>query len=186
MSLGLLMGLAVTAHADVLKPVAERAEVANFTLNNLKGEAVKLSELRGRVVVVNFWATWCNPCIQELPFLNKYYNAHKDDGLVILAISTDGPETLAKVKSTVKRRRWKLPILLDQAGDVLADLNPRGQMPYTLFLDRDGRLAADHDGYTAGDEAGMLKTIEALLAEKPAVAKPAAAAPVQAGVKKAE
>ena len=176
-----LMLVSGTALAGDLKAPADRTSVANFSLKNLKGEKVSLADYAGKVVVVNFWATWCEPCKQELPFLNRYYLDNKDD-VVVLAIATDNAQTMNKVRSTVKRKRWKMPILLDADGQVSGDLNPRGAAPYTMYLDRNLKLAGDHDGYAPGDEKGMLATIKALMAEKapgtevkaPAVKAPAA------------
>ena len=143
----------------------DRAKVTDFALKNLKGKMVKLSDQKGKVVVGTFWATWCAPCIQELPHLNKFYKKYKNDGLSILAINIDGPDTFAKAKTIIKRKRLKLPILLDPEGEVTAILNPRGTNPYTLFIDRHGRLAADHEGFAKGDEVKALAKITKLLAE---------------------
>ncbi len=175
-----LLTLVAPAAAEVkLTPPAERPSVASFTLNSLDGKSVKLSDLKGKVVMINFWATWCRPCLQELKFVSQYYVDLKDQGVEVLAISTDGPQTLSKVRQTLKRRHWKMPILLDQDGAVMANLNPRGNQPFTLYIDREGRKAGEHDGYTSGDEAGMGATLKALLAEG-ATAAPAAAPASQA------
>lgn len=177
--IALALCLAAPAFAADIKAPKDRTAVADFSLKNLKGEKVSLSDFAGKVVVVNFWATWCEPCKQELPFLNKYYLDKKDD-LVVLAIATDNAQTVNKVRQTVKRKRWKMPILLDLEGTVVADLNPRGSAPYTMYVDRAGRLAADHDGYVPGDEVGMLKVIDALVGEAAAAkAAPASKAPAQ-------
>jgi thiol-disulfide isomerase/thioredoxin len=167
----LCLGVSVATAAEVKAP-GDRTAVSDFSLKNLKGEKVSLQDFKGKVVVVNFWATWCEPCKQELPYLNQYYKDHKDD-LVVLAIATDNAQTINKVRSTVKRKRWKMPILLDQDGQVAGNLNPRGAAPYTMYLDRNLKLAGDHDGYAPGDENGMLKVIKTLIAEK-AEAAPAA------------
>ncbi|MCA9525585.1 MAG: TlpA family protein disulfide reductase [Myxococcales bacterium] len=163
------MRLALCLLAALLPHVAaaqtERPQMGDFGLSDLEGRTVRLSDFRGKVVVVNFWATWCEPCKQELPFLDAYYRELAARGLVVLAISTDGPRTVPAVRQIVKQRGWTLPILLDQDGAVMADLNPRGAAPYTLYVDRLGRIAADHDGYAPGDEVGMKAQIEALLAE---------------------
>lgn len=178
--LTLTLGASVAVAGD-LKAPADRTTVGNFSLKNLQGEKVSLSDFAGKVVVVNFWATWCEPCKQELPFLNQYYADHKDD-LVVLAVATDNAQTVTKVRSTVKRKRWKMPILLDTSGQVSGDLNPRGAAPYTMYLDRGLKLAGDHDGYAPGDEKAMLATIKALIAEAPPGAKAAIPAPALAPV----
>lgn len=161
-----LLTAAGSAHALELKPAAERTTVPSFTLKDLKGQRVKLATFKGKVVVISFWATWCEPCMVELPHLNRKALALPDD-LVVLAISTDNAQTVNKVRGTVKRSRLKMPVLLDTDGQVMGDLNPRGAHPYTMFIDRAGRLAADHDGYAPGDEVDMLALIDRLVATKP-------------------
>ena len=126
-----------------------------------------------------FTTTWCKPCKQELPFLSDYYSELKDDGLVILAISTDDARTKAQVRKTVKQKRLKMPVLLDPVGKVTSRLNPRVQMPYTLYIDHNGEEAGHHDGFTSGDEVKMLEKIKSLLAARNGTAK-AAPAPAEA------
>jgi len=159
--LALALALGGTALAE-----EKRATVGDFRLKTLSGKRAALSDYAGKVVVVNFWATWCVPCLQELPHLQEYYERLEKDGLVVLAITIDGPDTFAKVRQTVQRKKFTMPILLDQDGAVAAILNPRGTNPYTMFIDRRGRLAADHEGYNSGDEKKHLAIIEKLLAEK--------------------
>lgn len=143
-----------------------RSTASDFTLQSLDGETVQLSALRGKVVVISFWATWCAPCLQELPFLNELYLQHQDAGLVVLAVSTDGPESLSDVRRVTRRKRWKFPVLLDAQGTATGLLNPRGNNPFTLFIDRQGRIASTHEGYTPGDEEAYGPLIEKLLAEE--------------------
>lgn len=104
--------------------------------------------------------------MQALPHLDRKAQAAPND-LVVLAISTDNAQTKNKVHLTVKRKRWRFPVLLDASGQVASDLNPRAAHPYTIFIDRSGQLAADHDGYAPGDEVAMLMLIDKLVAEKP-------------------
>lgn len=163
--LSLCAALGAASAAD-LTPPAERSAVADFTLKDIKGNRVKLSDFKGKVVVINFWATWCGPCKQELPFLDQYQKELKDKGLEVLAISIDSPQTLSEVRVLAKRKRWKMSVLLDQDGSTLAALNPRGTPPFTIGVDRQGRAAFQHDGYASGDEVEMKKHIDALIAEQ--------------------
>ena len=159
-----LMCYAPQAFADPNITVsAKRAMAPDFELDDLKGAAVRLSQFKGKVVVINFWATWCAPCKQEIPHLNRILKTYKDQGLVILTISTDSPQTQSQVGRLA--RRWKTHTLLDPEGRVVAQLNPRGLAPYTLIVDRSGKIAFDHDGYHSGDEVKLEAAIKAILEE---------------------
>lgn len=155
----LLAGTAAAVEApDARTPVPE------FSLDDLDGDEVSLSDFQGKVVVISFWATWCGPCLQELPHMQIIANENADD-VVVLAITTDGPDTLSEVRNIVRRNRWTMPILLDQDGSVMAQLNPRGTQPFTMFIDRNGNLADSHEGYSSGDEVGHAETVATLIAE---------------------
>jgi hypothetical protein len=83
----------------------------------------------------------------------------------VLAIATDGPETLSVVRSVSRRKRWGVTVLTDTDGAVNSLLNPRGTIPYSVFVDRRGRVAYVHAGYKSGDEAQYEKVLKKLLAE---------------------
>lgn len=163
-SLALFALLLAPVAAGALDAPESRPPVPAFELDDLDGDSVSLSDFEGKVVVISFWATWCAPCLQELPFMQGFYEAH-DGNLVVLAITTDGPDTISEVRNIVRRNRWTMPILLDLDGGVMAQLNPRGTQPFTMFIDRQGRLAHSHEGFASGDEVAHGETIEALLAE---------------------
>lgn len=168
LGLGLILGAWLVASPTQMsaKPAAEsRSRVAPFELKNLKGKNIRLADLKGKVVVISFWATWCAPCLQELGYLQNYFKRYKDDGLSVLAIATDGPETRSRVRSVARRKRWTIPVLVDAAGTAVSKMNPRGQTPYTMFVDREGRLAHVHVGYKNGDEVAYETLIKKLLAE---------------------
>jgi peroxiredoxin len=111
---------------------------ANFTLTDLQGKSWSLSELRGKVVLVNFWATWCPPCRKEMPDLEALYHRFKGDGLVVLAISD---EDAAKVRPFIAERQVTYPILLDP-GRKVNDLFQVEGIPKTFIYDREGKLVA--------------------------------------------
>jgi peroxiredoxin len=115
-----------------------RREQADFTLTDLHGKTWTLHDLRGKVVLVNFWATWCPPCRKEMPDLNALYRQFSPQGLVILAISD---EEATKVKAFVEERKIDYPILLDPGDKVHTALAVEG-IPKSFLYDRQGKLVA--------------------------------------------
>lgn len=116
-----------------------RREHINFTLTGLDGRRWTLRELRGKVVMVNFWATWCPPCRKEMPDLNALYKELKDQGFVVLAISDEKAET---VRSFVAKHKVTYPILLDPADKVHKEFAVDG-IPKSYVYNREGRLVAE-------------------------------------------
>jgi peroxiredoxin len=116
----------------------QRRQQVDFTLTDIQGKNWTLSDLRGRVVVVNFWATWCPPCRKEMPDLESLYIRFKDQGLVVLAISD---EDATKVKPFIARQKFTYPILLDP-GRRVSDLYQIDGIPKTFIYDREGKLIA--------------------------------------------
>jgi len=115
-----------------------RREQADFTLQALDGTPWKLRELGGKVVLLNFWATWCPPCRKEMPDLEALYGQYKSQGLVILAISD---EDAAKVRPFIAERRISYPVLLDP-GRTVHELFQIEGIPKTFVYDRAGKLVA--------------------------------------------
>jgi thiol-disulfide isomerase/thioredoxin len=113
-------------------------EKADFTLKDLKGKKVTLSELRGKIVLVNFWATWCPPCRVEMPGLDAIYTHYQSQGLVILSI-TD--EDAYKIFSTLGQMNYHAPILFDPGGKVHKQFHIEG-IPKSFVYNREGKLVA--------------------------------------------
>jgi len=116
----------------------QHRQQADFTLTDLQGKSWTLKELRGKVVLVNFWATWCPPCRKEMPDLDALYKKFKDQGLVILAISD---EEATKVTPFIAERKISYPILLDP-GRKVNELFELHGIPKSFVYDRDGKLVA--------------------------------------------
>ena len=127
-----------TAAMARLEAQDKEVAAADFTLTDLQGNRWHLKDLQGKVVVVNFWATWCPPCRKEMPDLQTLYDRFKAEGLVILAISD---EDLGKVKPFVTARNVGYPILLDP-GRKVNELFHIESIPKTLVYDRTGKLVA--------------------------------------------
>jgi peroxiredoxin len=112
---------------------------ANFTLTDLSGRTWTLKDLKGKVVMVNFWATWCPPCQKEMPDLEALYNQYKDRGFVILALSED--DETQKVAPFIAERKITYPILLDPGAKVNNLFEVKG-IPKSFVYNRDGKLVA--------------------------------------------
>ena len=122
-----------------LKQQDERRQEANFTLTDLEGHTWTLKDLRGKVVLVNFWATWCPPCRKEIPDLEALYKRFKGKGLVIMGISD---ETAAKVQPFVRKEKITYPMLLDPGRKVNNLYSVEG-IPMSFVYDRSGKLVAE-------------------------------------------
>jgi peroxiredoxin len=151
-------------YANPLIAKEKRSSVLDFELDDLDKNLVRLSDYKGKIVIVTFWATWCAPCKQEIPHLEKLYETYKDQGLIVFAISTDSPQTQSQVPRIA--RKWTIPTLLDTEGRVVAQMNPRGVAPFTMLIDRNGKNAFEHDGYSVGDEIKIKEALVKLLEEK--------------------
>jgi len=107
----------------------------DFTLNGLDGQEVSLSDLRGKPVLLNFWATWCGPCRIEMPFLQEIYEKWTGKELVLLAVNLQ--EDPGKVREFVESAGYSFPVLLTDGNEVPLSYNIRG-IPATFFIDADG------------------------------------------------
>lgn len=117
------------------------------------------------VFVLAFWATWCQPCQQELSQMNTTLDPYRARGLQVFAISIDGPDTTAQVGPWVEREGYSFPVLLDRETQVLSRYNPRGDIPYYVVLDATGKVIDDHQGYMAGDVQALAAELDRLLPE---------------------
>lgn len=129
--------------ADLNKPAPD------FTLKAMDGSNVKLSELKGKVVMLNFWASWCGPCRQEMPYLEDIYKKYAPAGFVLLGINVD--EDSADAKEFLAEVPVSFPVLLD-SKNTLPELYEVEAMPSTFFVDKDGNLVYLHKGYKPGEE----------------------------------
>ena len=134
----------------------------NFTLKSLNGSNVKLSELRGKVVLLNFWASWCGPCREEMPLLNKIHNKYQPLGFTILGVNVEEQSDAAK--NFIAQRPVDFPILLDSKNQV-SKMYDVVAMPTTVLIDRDGNMRFLHQGYQSGDEAEYRKMVKKLVRE---------------------
>ncbi len=146
----------ISLSGDSAAPVfgTERGNLAyNFDLVTDQGESMRLSDLRGNVVLLNFWATWCGPCRSEMPELERAYRQHADDGFQVVAVNNR--ETLDEIKGFRQEIAVTFPFGLDSDGEI-QDLFGIGQYPTTLVIDRDGVILTRHVGPLTGDQLDTL------------------------------
>jgi len=141
---------------------AKGGKATNFTIRDLKGKFIRLTDYKDKVVLMSFWATWCKPCIKELKHLRKIYAKYKDKGFVVLAISIDGPETQAKVKPYAKRYKFNFPVAIDKEKRVVKLYNPKNAAPFTVFFKK-GKLIKTREGFEVSDLPAIEKEIADLL-----------------------
>jgi thiol-disulfide isomerase/thioredoxin len=134
--------LGVTAGQPVADGQSDAEKPAALTLKDMQGKKVKLSELRGKIVVLNFWATWCGPCNVEMPMLVKAANNYGERGVVFVGVSVDSAETLAKVGEFVKKLQIGYPIWVGATDVDMKRMQIGDEVPATLFVDTQGIVRA--------------------------------------------
>ena len=134
----------------------------DFTLKSQDGSNIKLSELRGQVVMVNFWASWCGPCRQEMPLLEQLYQRYQPMGFTLLGVNVE--EDSAAANKILKEIPVSFPILYDNKNSVSEHYQVRA-MPSTFLIDRDGNIRYLHKGYQPGYEEDYQQQIRELVRE---------------------
>jgi peroxiredoxin len=140
--------------------IAPSSTAPDFTLHTMNGPNMRLQEQRGKVVMINFWATWCGPCRQEMPHLSRLYDKYRASGFVLMGINVD--EDTRNAAAVAAKLGVGFPVLLDTDKQVsrLYDLST---MPSTVLIDRDGKVRFVHRGYLSGYEDVYDKQIRELL-----------------------
>ncbi len=135
----------------------------DFSIRDIQGQEVRLSEFSGKVVLIDFWATWCVPCCAEIPLLQQIYDKYRDQGFTVIGVSMDGPETEAQVLPFVQRTGLTFPIAVDEETRVANQYNPAKAAPLSVLIDRTGRIYRTREGYSTGDEKLVEADVQTLL-----------------------
>ena len=136
-----------------------QGKVPNVRLKMLDGSSAKLYDyLKDGPMIIDFWATWCEPCKKQMHHLNKFHLHFKDVGFKVLTVNTDTPKSMGKVKSYIRSKKFKFFVAVDPNGQVKKKLKAE-LMPTTILVDTDGSVLYRHQGYYPGDEDKILKHI---------------------------
>ncbi len=157
--------LFLAQHAALAESAEESLKPAPvFTLSDINGKKVSLSDFKGKVVLLNFWATWCGPCTAEMPSLNNLYSAFKNEGFVVLAVSIDPSE--GPVRSFVSEKGILFPVLMDPDKEAYFDQYAIFALPTSFLIDRKGMIVEKIIGDRAWDSPDMKNKIVDLLKQR--------------------
>ena len=164
--LTLFNGLALAAgplSKITIAPQAERSSAPGFVAERLEGGKADLRDFKGKVVLLNFWATWCMPCRKEMPSMEALRQKYSQQDLLVVAISID-EGAKSRVASYVKSLQLGFPILLDPEGEV-SDLYKVSGLPASYLIDRNGKLISRIVGSEDWASAEAFKLVDTLLAQ---------------------
>jgi len=138
-------------------------QVVNFRLNDLNNRPRSFSELRGdKLTLIDFWATWCRPCLRAIPELNRIHEIYGDRGVNIIGVNCDGPRSISKVLPLTRSLQVSYPVVTDMNADLMKSLN-LSAFPTLLLADREGKVLWVHEGFIPGDEELIKREIERYL-----------------------
>jgi thiol-disulfide isomerase/thioredoxin len=135
-----------------------------FKLTGRDGKSIDLAQFKGQVVMINFWATYCGPCRQEMPLLEDIYKKYKPMGFTMLGVNVESDSKAAEAWLGKQSKPVTFPIAFDTESKV-TKLYKVASMPSTVFVDRKGNVRVMHKGYKAGDEDFYLSQIRSMLKE---------------------
>jgi cytochrome c biogenesis protein CcmG/thiol:disulfide interchange protein DsbE len=144
-----------------LAPSSTRKEAPAFALKDFKGATIKLSDFKGRVVLLDFWATYCDVCRVEIPWYMEFHNKYKDSGLSVVGVSVDD-DGLKSVKPFLTEEKVNYLVVIGN-WELAARFGVKGGLPVTLLVDRSGKIAESHVGEV--DKNAFEKEIQILLKE---------------------
>jgi peroxiredoxin len=155
-----MSGLACFLNPVTVQAVELNQMAPDFTLKSMSGENLRLEEFRGKVVLINFWASWCGPCRQEMPILDGIHKRYEPTGFSVLGVNVESDPK--KARKIADRSGLTFPLVLDQDQSVSKAFDVKA-MPYTVLVDRDGKVRYIHAGYKPGDENTYIDRLKALL-----------------------
>lgn len=175
---GLLSGISVFTQAAIMKtglmdfdpdknPVREKSFNYNFTLKDLQGNTVDVSQFKGKVIFLNLWATWCGPCRAEMPSIQSLYNSVDHDKIAFLMISIDTPENFSKVTKYIADKNFSFPAFVPEGSlpvQLQVDL-----IPTTFIIGRDGKIKNKKTGTSNYDSDKFRDYLKQLVNETPEV-----------------
>ena len=136
----------------------------SFEAVDLNGDDLDLSTHLGKdVILISFWATWCEPCKAEMPALQEMHENWADKGLKIVSVALDGPDTQSGVEPYIATQRYTFTVVIDEDTAIVQSYNPKATAPYTVIIDRAGNIAKRKAGFQLSEVADLKASVKALL-----------------------
>ncbi len=155
-SISLILFTGFAAPAEIQKAAPE------FTGTTLEGKVIKLSHYKGKVVLLDFWASWCGPCKREFPFLVQLHHALKDQNFTVIGINVDTDRSKAERFLAGQKVKPDFPIVFDGKGKIAERYQLQG-MPTTILIDKNGVIRYRHTGFRDKDRAEVIRRVKELL-----------------------
>lgn len=149
-----------TPEIDTIKTINYPLADFNLQVTDLEGNLVKMENYRGKVIFLNFWATWCMPCVAELPSIDKLYNQFKSEDIVFLLISN---EKLEKVKDYKQRKGYEVPFFIEDSTSKIPQMYHSPGIPTTFIINKKGQIIKASAGAEDWDDKDFIETVTALV-----------------------
>lgn len=160
----IVLAITFVAGTAMSAETREYQKLPAFSTKDLSGKLVSFDDVKGeKATYITFWATWCKPCMAELPHLQELYEKYQEQGLQIIGMNEDTAKKTAKVKKAVNQKKLSYPILLDPTAEVGKKLGMPTELPYGLLIDGNGNIIEKTIGFQKGDEDALEKKIVKLL-----------------------
>jgi peroxiredoxin len=156
----MLVIMLLVMKSNVAWAVGLEQTAPDFTLKSRSGDNLRLQDYRGKVVLINFWASWCGPCRQEMPILDSLNTRYGPAGFTVLGVNVEAEQD--KARQVADRLNVNFPLLFDVSQEVSESYDIKS-MPYTVLVDRNGQVQYIHQGYKPGDENKYIDRLKGLL-----------------------
>ena len=134
----------------------------SFVTRDINGKVVNLDDHKDKIVMLNFWATWCAPCMAEMPHLQKIQNKYKDE-LLLIAVSVDEARDKSKIKPYIKSRGYDFTVVHDDDRSIMTFYNPTMELPYNIILNHNRDIVYQSAGYQPGKELVFKKILKSIV-----------------------